>query len=451
MLATYIIPDPQHEYALSLIETIKASYDLQPICVYSSSKAEVYNRRHFPELAKKHVVANFYLDKMSIADIAQAIKRHYNVVGIVPYFEQSIEPMSQLMQALGLTWNSAAVLRRFRNKSALKEHVRQSHPEINVGISRLVTSTADVFAAPLPDKYVIKPNDGFANRDIGFFEKTTPQTVIEAYFSGTKNPSFVLEEFFAGREFAVNGQMDHTGDAIIINVTEYERVAGNDKQNLYHRTHHVRQTSPDYAPLAEYAAEVMRASGLVRCPFHMEIMLTDAGPRLIEVGARFGGTRYAYMSNDVHGGDFNYFALAAHYYLHNTLHTRAPLNWEYYNRISYVHLDGITEQDGTIYSLDGVSAIESMPEFKYWVVKPQVGGRTYRTLDLYSVPYSFHMMSFGTREDLTAATERAKKLLRINEKAQGVRKMVVNAANRAKSVEARVRWLWHRLQRARAM
>ncbi len=449
MLTTYIIPDPQHEYALSLIETIRLNYQLRPICVYSDSKAEVYNRRHFPELAAKNVVATYYLDKQSVAEIASDIKRKYNVLNIVPYFEQSIAPMAELMTAMGLSWNPPEVLARFRNKSALKDHIRREHPSVNVGQSRAVTSAEQVFAEELPTRYVIKPNDGFANRDIGFFDENTPQSDVAAYFDGHGRMSCILEEFFEGREFAVNGQMDHAGRALVINITEYERVPGNGKQNLYHRTHHVRQTSADYAPLAAYATAVMEASGLLRCPFHMEVMLTAAGPRLIEVGARFGGTRYAYMTNDVHGGTFNYFALAAHYYLYDKPHTHAPLDWEYYNRISYVHLDGITSYDGLIYTIEGVSDVENMAEFKYWVVKPTIGGRVFRTLDLYSVPYSFHMMSFGSREDLVKATERAKKALRINEKLPLLRRTWVNGTQKARGLGARVRWLWHRLQSAR--
>ena len=449
MLTTYIIPDPQHEYALSLIETIRQNYQLKPICVYSDSKAEVYNRRHFPELAAKNVVATYYLDKQSISEIAADITRKYNVLNIVPYFEQSIAPMAELMAAMGLTWNKPEVLARFRNKSALKDHIRRGHTGIDVGISRAVTSVDEVFSQPLPDRYVIKPNDGFANRDIGFFDKSTPQSMVAAYFSGNGRASCILEEFFDGREFAVNGQMDHAGRALVINITEYERVPGNGKQNLYHRTHHVRQTSADYAPLAAYATEVMEASGLLRCPFHMEVMLTSAGPRLIEVGARFGGTRYAYMTNDVHGGTFNYFSIAAHYYLYDKPHAHAPLDWEYYNRISYVHLDGITADDGIIYTIEGVNDVENMAEFKYWVVKPVVGGRLFRTLDLYSVPYSFHMMSFGSREDLVRATERAKKALHINQKLPMLRRAWVNGTQKARGLDARVRWIWHRLQSAR--
>ena len=449
MITTYIIPDPQHEYALSLIETIKTNYKLRPICVYSDSKVEVYNRRHFPELAPEHIVAKYYLDKQSIAEIAADIKSKYKVLNIVPYFEQSIGPMTELMSAMGLTWNRPEVLARFRNKSALKDHIRREHPSVDIGISRAVNSVADVFSSPLPERYVIKPNDGFANRDIGFFDRSASESAVAAYFDGHGRMSCILEEFFEGREFAINGQMDHAGHAMIINITEYERVPGNGKQNLYHRTHHVRQTAADYAPLAAYTTAVMEASGLLRCPFHMEVMLTAAGPRLIEVGARFGGTRYAYMTNDVHGGAFNYFALAAHYYLYDHAHAHAPLDWEYYNRISYVHLDGITSYDGLIYNIEGVSDVENMAEFKYWVVKPVIGGRVFRTLDLYSVPYSFHMMSLGSREELVQATERAKKALRINERLPLLRRTLVNGTNKARGLEARVRWLWHRLQSAR--
>ena len=117
----------------------------------------------------------------------------------------------------------------------------------------------------------------------------------------------------------------------------------------------------------------MNASGLVRAPFHLELMQTASGPRLIEVGARFGGTRYVFATNAVHDNAFNHFAVAAHYYLSAAPCKDLGLNWAYYDRIGYVHLDAIAEKTERIYKLEGIADIEAMPEFDGWVVKPEVG------------------------------------------------------------------------------
>lgn len=444
MQRAYIIIDPQHEYARELIRIADARHGLRPICVYIDSRAELYKREHFPELRSDLALGHYYLDQMSPSAMATAIKAKFDVVGMMPYFEQSLTPARELMEALGLSWNSSEVIRRFRDKSGLKDFLRREHPHIPLGASRRVHSVAEVFSKALPKAFVIKPNDGFANRDVGFFTAADSREKIAAYF-GAGTEAFVLEELLVGTEFAVNGQMDADGIAQVVSVLEYDRVPANGKPNVYHRTIHVPRTDAAYKAVADYAKQVMDASGLKRAPFHLELMLTQDGPRLIEVGARFGGTRYVFATNAVHDQVFNHFDLAVHHYLFTTPYDGAGPNWPFYDRISYVHLDGIAERSERIYTLSGLSDIEAMPEFDGWVVKPEVGGFVRRTVDLYSVPYSFHLKSFKGRADVIDATERAKKMLKINAHVSRPTRMLIDAKAALQKLRMRGTWLLRRL------
>lgn len=443
----YLIIDPQHEYARELIAVALKQYGLKPVCIHIDSRAELYKRPFFPELNTDLVLQHYFLDKMSVATIAKRIQSQFDVVGIMPYFEQSLAPAAEFIDALGLKWNPSSVLRRFRDKSGLKDYIRQHHPDIPLGASRRVHSVEDVFSQKLPKNYVVKPNDGFANRDIGFFTDQDSREKVAQYFgTGHGKEAFVLEERLVGTEYAVNGQMDAQGCAQVVSILEYERVPANGKPNVYHRTFHVPRTDPHYQAIADYAVAVMNASGLVRAPFHLELMRTPEGPRLIEVGARFGGTRYVFMTNAVHGGKFSHFELAAHHYLFDTPFQGAPMDWDYYDRISYVHLDGIAEKTQRVYTLEGIKEVEALPQFDGWVVKPEVGGLIRRTVDLYTVPYSAHLKSFAGRQDVIDASEKLKKLLKINAHVGFVRKASVDLFARAKQLQMRGLWLLRRLK-----
>jgi hypothetical protein len=446
----YIIIDPQHEYARELIRIAKERHGLRPICVYIDSRAELYKREHFPELRGPDTLAHYYLDQMSPQVMAEAIKSKFDVVGMMPYFEQSLTPARELMEALSLTWNSADVIRRFRDKSGLKDYLRKHHPEIALGASRRVHNPEEVFSQPLPQAFVIKPNDGFANRDVGFFKQSDSRQSIADYFGNHTGEPFILEELLIGTEFAVNGQMDAAGNATVVSVLEYDRVPANGKPNVYHRTIHVPRTDPHYTAIAEYAKAVMDASGLKRAPFHLELMHTPDGPRLIEVGARFGGTRYVFATNAVHDNVFNHFDVAVHHYLFTTPYEGAGPNWAFYDKISYVHLDGIAERSERIYTLEGISAIEAMPEFDGWVVKPEIGGFIRRTIDLYTVPYSVHLKSFKGRADVVAATERVKQTLKINARVSRPRRLMVDLQAALHRLQMRGRWLARRLGASKA-
>lgn len=444
MQKCFLIIDPQHEYGLELIRVAAEKYNLKPICLYIDSLAELHKRAYFPQLRTDLVAAHYNLDQISTADLAQELQTKYDVAGIMPYFEQSLAPFSDLLEHLPLTWNSPDVLRLFRNKSKLKDHLRQADPTIPMGASRFVQNVQEVFAEPLPQRFVIKPNDGFANRDIGFFTSASSRDDIAAYFNDNGNAPCILEEFLEGPEFAINGQMDAAGNAMVVNVLLYERVPANGKPNVYHRTHHVPRTDPAFAAIADYAVQVMQASGLKRCPFHMEVMLTPAGPRLIEVGARFGGTRYAFFSNAVHGGAFNVFELAAHHYLYETPYKGAPPDWDFHDRISYVHLDGIAPRTERVYRVEGVKPIEAMPEFDGWVVQPRVGQLIRKTVDLYTVPYSVHLKSFEGKDAVVRASEHVKELMRINRNVSRPRALWVNFLANVTRLRLRGRWLAQR-------
>ena len=448
---TYIIIDPQHDYALSLIDIIAAAYDMRPLCLYTDRRSEFYARAYFPGLQGHRVEASFYLEDIGIAELCAHLQERYDIVGIVPYFEKALQPAADLLEHLDLQWNTPAVVRRFRDKYALKDFLRKNFPAVPMNQSRPVRSASDVFASPLPERYVIKPNDGYANRDVGFFASTDPKARVEEYFSGNQQGTYVLEEFLDGPEYAVNGQLDHQGQASIINIIEYERRAGNGRANLYHRTHHIRQTDPAFAPIATYTAAVMEASGLKRSPFHAEIMLTQNGPRLIEVGARLGGAHYAYMANALHGGKFNIFALAAHYYLFNTPYPGPQPDWEYYNRIGFMHVDGCSPTTEMVYRVDGIKAIEKLPEFHAWVIKPVVGEMIYRTVDLLTVPYAFHLRGFLSREELAHIADKAAALIKINSVNAPVQKLYARAKNTLRRARKKGAWLMHSLINKRGL
>ncbi len=439
MTPVYLIFDPQHDYALALIDRLKKITDAAPIFIYTDTRSEFYSRSVWPQVRNTDAAANFYLDRSTEDEIVAAIAKKFSVVGVVPYYEKALLPASRLLGRLHNGWNSPEVLRRFRDKSAFKDHLRSRG--IQLDPTRLVRTAAEVLAQPLPPKYVIKPNDGFANRDVGFFDETTEHAQLESYFAAQLCDGYILEAFLEGPEYAINGQMDHAGKAHTVNIMRYQRVADNGKKNLYHRTHHVRRTDPEFATISIYVNKLMEQTGLVRCPFHAEVVLTAQGPGLIEVGARLGGSHYAYMANEVHGLDFDVFALAAHYYLHATPYGGSMGNWEHYDRVASIHVDGRVSTTQVLYELDGVRELEALPEFRAWAVKPAPGATLWRTVDLLTVPYAFRLQSYGSPAQLVQVADRAEALLRINAQVGVLRRLSTRVRSLLRRAWAKAAWV----------
>jgi hypothetical protein len=440
MTPVYLIFDPQHDYALALIDRLKKSGGARPVFIYSDTRSEFYNRSGWPQVRKADPAATFYLDRSSEEEIVAALAKEYTVVGIVPYYEKSLLPAAHFLEHLNLSWNTPEVLRRFRDKAALKSHLRSRG--VHVNDSREVRTTADVLAQILPSRYVIKPNDGFANQDVGFFDATTTPAELDAYFAAQRHDGYILETFLEGPEYAINGQMDHAGKAHVVNISRYERIADNGKKNLYHRTHHVRRTDPDFGGILTYVCALMEQTGLLRCPFHAEIMLTAQGPSLIEVGARLGGSPYAFMANEVHGPGFDIFSMAAHYYLSATPYQGSVGNWEHYDRVAAVHVDGRVDTTQVLYELQGVRQLEALNEFRAWAIKPVPGDTLRRTVDLLTVPYAFRLQTYGSSSaHLADVADRAEAMLRINVRVGRLRKLRIEALSLARRAWAKASWL----------
>jgi hypothetical protein len=413
MQPTYILLSPTNSYAVQIMAEAQLRFDLQPVLLWANKKEAAFWHRYLPELQHIPVLGEFYLDGQPLGALAALLAERFAVAGVIGYQEQTLELAGKLSNALNLDWNSAEVMDRFRDKNALKAYLRRTAAHIPMNSTRLVADAEQVLQGPVPAKYVIKPNDGMANRDIGFFAASTPKSTLEAYFAGAQGGQFVMEDFLEGPEYAINGQVDAQGRATVYNIFKYERAAGNGKPNLYRFVHHTKQSDPAFAPLAAYAVAVLEATGLRRAPFHMEAIFTEAGPRLIEVGARFGGLDYVHMTNAVHGGGLNAFAAATHYWLSSAPYGGEQGNWDFYNKIAFVQLDGICTQAGRIYAVDGMQAMEAAPEFLAWVFRPNVGKELHKTVDLYTIPYSFQVCAQVPQDELLQRALRIEACLKL--------------------------------------
>lgn len=106
---------------------------------------------------------------------------------------------------------------RFWDKFSVKESLRSVPAGPAMNGSRLVGDAAQTRELAATDeafaKYVVKPNSGAGNHDIGFFSVETPAQEITEYLDAVDPGQLVMEEFLEGDEFCVNGQVDEYGSA----------------------------------------------------------------------------------------------------------------------------------------------------------------------------------------------------------------------------------------------
>ncbi len=410
-----ILFDPYHDYATSFIEVLHQVWGLPTVCLYRDPRGYLRNTYRFSELASAAVVGSHWVGNLTIPQLAAKLRAHYDVVAVLPHIEHLVLPASRLAAELGLTWGPADMMRAYRDKYLLKSRIRAAG-NVRINHTALVHTAADVrreFEEAGLDRVVLKPNDGFGNVDIGFFDRGVADTEIDAFLGGRADPPFLLEEFIEGDEYIINGQTDDRGRAEVFFVGKAIRVAANGRQNVQRGWIQVPRSDPVFGVLADYVSRAVEATGLRRNPFHAEAFLDDRGPCLIEVAARLCGIGIANQMNVAHAGRLNTFQLAAHYYLSDEPFGDLGLDWRSYDAHTTYAMAGISHFAGRIWRVDGLDTVESMPEFVRWVETPSLGKNLVPTTSLVEMPYALTLAATSPAEAM-AADERIRNTIVVN-------------------------------------
>jgi len=443
-----LLQNPYHEYAVRFIELGARKYGCKAVCVYTDPRERIRQERSFPILRSDLIAASYDAGRIGPKELAGQLAGRHRIAAVLPFNEPGVLPAAELAQELGLSWGQPAIVGRIADKFALKEHLRGARPDLGINASRRVDGLADVLAAralPVYRRFVLKPVSGFGNRDIGVFDAASPIRRIEAYLHGLAGVPVLMEEYIDGLEYFVNGQIDAAGAVVVFAAFQYIRIPANGRDNIDFETLLVRRADPKFDVLAQYASAVVSASGLRRSPFHVELKLDQSGPRLIEVGARLAGLGNAWLCNHLHSSKLDLMDLAMHYYLHDSEYGPLHLDWKSYDASAVRYVHGIAARSEYVYRIDGVRAVEALPEFHAWVNRPTVGVRLKRTTDILTMPYSLILK--GRRQaDLAVAAERVRGLLRWNRSVGVARRLRLNAQLRleryAMGLRVRVVSLW---------
>lgn len=453
MRQTYVLFNPYDDYSSHVIDLVYHKHGIRPVCVYTDRKTAFYVRPAYPVLQSDRIEAEFYVDPGALPDLAAALRRKYHVLGVMPLLEHWVDLAGRLSDLLQLDWMPGETVARFRDKHAWKEHLRRQAPHLRVPETTAVRAPEDVLARTGPaarirelgDRFVLKPSDGMAAVDVAIFPSSVPLQEVSAHMARGVARSWVMEEFVGGRELAVNGQVGPDGTGIVHSITEYSRLAVNGRATVCEKDYKLDQTDPVFEPLRVYALQVVRALGLRRSPFHLEAKLDDRGPCAIDVGARLVGNGAAFVLSTLHPARPCVFDIAAHGYLFADRYgLDEPIDWSWYNGHGYVCVVGISERDELITSLEGIEEVEALPQFVRWEVKPHLGQRVRRTLDLFSIPWDVDLVGEGSTRDLLRVADAVRGIIRWN---RGRRSpgAVLRAHGRraAERLRPRLRWMAH--------
>ena len=440
MLKTYLLQNPYDEYAVHFIELIYQKYGLKPVCFYTEPKMRFFMEKYFPQLRGPNILAHHNVDVAQIPAFVRQLQKQYEILGVVPFIEANVEVAAAIAEQLELPWNAPGVLQRFRNKYALKQHLAAQQPGLRLPKICLARQAEDVLAWQRPERFVVKPNDGFGNRDVAIFGHDVGRETLTNYFGQSPGDTFVCEEYIGGIEYGVNGHVDSQGTPQVLIVLEFKRIFANGREGLTDIATQVHSHDPRFAVLAQYAAQVIRGLGLRRSPFQMDVKLDEHGPCMIDVGARLVGNGTAFLCNRLHGNTFDIFAWAARDYLFADAPPVPPVDYSEYDAHSGARLHGVAYKTELVSDVQGIAQVEALPQFAGWSVKPKVGEMIHQTRCLGTVPYLLDLAHRGSMDDLLQAAAVVREVLRWNQQRRLSQRLQARAKNLTARFANRLGW-----------
>ena len=441
---TYLIQDPYDADALAFIRTIFTYFGLRPLCFYTDEKGRFYGERQFPLLRSDVVEASYNVEVDNLPSFASAVRDHYEIRGVVPYREDTVEVAAELCGLLDLDWNSRRTLSRFRDKFALKKHIRRSDPSVRIPECRLVRTVQDLDQRSLPSTFVIKPNNGLGNQNIGVF-RAGERDAVSAHLDSCPGVEWILEEYIGGTEYHIDGQIRADGEVTILALLQYFRAEVNGYPTVYLGEGQCRTNHPRFEQVSDYARQLLTATGLRSCPFHLEVKVDERGPCIIDLGARLPSEGGGHMLSRLHPNRPDTYAVAAHDYLGEHDFAREPVDWSHYNNELTVLVYGVSNADCIIQQLSGLRTVESMPEFVNWVIKPRIGDRVITTKDLRGAPYIVELRHRGAHEQSERLIDTVHAAIRWNDAQHAGAWFKAQAHQMVRRGAPKLTWLAHNL------
>lgn len=135
---------------------------------------------------------------------------------------------------------------------------------------------------------ISKPVDNAGSRGVILIESSKDlENAIQYSSLNGRNGGVIVEEYLKGREVSVEVMVINY-DVHILQVTDKLTTGSPHFVEMGHSQPSLLDNK-DILAIKDLAKRAVRAIGINNGPAHVEIMLTDRGPKMIELGARMGG------------------------------------------------------------------------------------------------------------------------------------------------------------------
>ena len=240
----------------------------------------------FGEDVTKEVIST-----IDIPAVVEAAKKHC-VDGVMTLAsDMPMRTVAAISKELGLVGITDDTALKATNKACMREALREYGVPIPKFYKVSDKKEYDAAVEQFSCAFIVKPADNSGSRGIFLIDDLSDKKVIsEAYeysHKYSRNGDVVVEEYMRGPEVSVE-TLTVDGECHVIQITDKLTTGA---PHFVERGHSqpTRHSADIAARIAEVAKMANKAVGITNGPSHTEIIVTEEGPKIVELGARLGG------------------------------------------------------------------------------------------------------------------------------------------------------------------
>ncbi|WFE41147.1 ATP-grasp domain-containing protein [Micromonospora sp. WMMD998] len=267
----------------------------------------VQSTPEIPEHYREDLDLSRYVDNIvHDGDVAATVAAlaPYRPLAVIPGSEQGVELADTLGEAAGLPGNGTRLSYARRTKDAQLAALAAAGMPMARQLSVRDAAELAAWHRRVGGRIVVKPTRSARNDGVTFCD--TPEESVAAYRRlrharnnfDQPNEGVVAQEYLTGVEYVVN-TVSWDGSHRVTDMWRYTKINVNGVRDRINGILSLPPADTRWPQLRRYARAVLDALEIRHGPAHLEIVLTPAGPRLVEVGARLCGAdvaRYAVLA-----------------------------------------------------------------------------------------------------------------------------------------------------------